>query len=156
MTTGPSHAGCMDTNRASQRCEDAHAKGIVCRLDKNFQPLFTSNDRLPFTAALYLSDRTSAQERKLNQALASPVYDSGEVGCRVFSVGHGNEQFLELPQAADFVLKASPQFGVGGAGEPGKGKRPRRINPSVRVPIIADISNDVRNICLARVHRILP
>ena len=31
---GALHAGCMDTNRASQRCEDAHAEGAAWRLDK--------------------------------------------------------------------------------------------------------------------------
>jgi hypothetical protein len=39
----------------------------------------------------------------------------------VFSAGHVAEQFLELPQAADFVLRASPQFGVSeGLGSPAK------------------------------------
>ena len=27
MTTGPSHAGCMDTNRASQPCDGPHVEG---------------------------------------------------------------------------------------------------------------------------------
>ena len=77
VATGPSHAGCMDTNRASRRCEDTPTEGYGLAIGQEPSVHLCSNGSLPFTAAPILLEGFAT----LTFVQEAPHDDSGAKSC---------------------------------------------------------------------------